>query len=379
MIAKSPHYPRVPEELSALLAPLGVELLGVADTPSAAQAEREYREWIRLGYHGEMRYLSVHEPLKYHPEQLLDGCRSILVVGLNYFQEAPWRSAGRRTERGETESTARTAGGRTREGRVARYAWGRDYHRLLGKRLRHAVRLLENQYPGDRFRSFTDATPLAERFYAERAGISFTGRNTLSISSRFGSWFLIGEILSTREFDPSGPPGGKQGACPSGCTRCIDVCPTGALISSHRIDASKCISYLTIENRGPIPQELRDRLGDWVFGCDLCQEVCPLNIRAEVTGEADLTAHRAGPLLDLREILTIDSDDQFRDRFAGSPVMRAGRRGLLRNACVAAGNSGNVDLLPVLKALAAGEDSLIAEHAAWAVEKLQSFPGVGDG
>lgn len=364
MIARSPYYPPLPDELGGLFTALGLELLGIADTPAADQAQREYREWITLGYHGGMRYLADHEPLKYHPEKMLDGCRSILVFGLNYFQEAPWRPPGRRD----------TAGGRETAGRLARYAWGRDYHRVLGKRLRRAIRLLEGRYPGERFRSFTDATPLAERFYAERAGISFTGRNTLSISSRFGSWFLIGEILSTREFDASGPPQGRQGACPSGCTRCIDVCPTGALKSPYRIDASKCISYLTIENKGPIPEELRDRVGDWVFGCDLCQEVCPLNIRAEVTGETDFSAHRAGPLLDLREILTLESDEQFRDRFAGSPVMRAGRRGLVRNACVAAGNSGDVELLPVLKGLAAGEDALIAEHAAWAVRKLQAAP-----
>ena len=141
MIARSPYYPPLPDELGGLFTALGLELLGIADTPAADQAQREYREWITLGYHGGMRYLADHEPLKYHPEKMLDGCRSILVFGLNYFQEAPWRPPGRRD----------TAGGRETAGRLARYAWGRDYHRVLGKRLRRAIRLLEERFPGVMF------------------------------------------------------------------------------------------------------------------------------------------------------------------------------------------------------------------------------------
>ncbi len=260
---------------------------------------------------------------------------------------------------------------------MARYAWGRDYHRSLGKRLKRAIKALSDNYTGERFRAFTDATPLAERFYAERAGIGFAGRNTLTISSRFGSWFLIGEILTTCDFAATGPATGKNGSCPSGCSRCIDVCPTGALESPFRINASKCISYLTIENKGSIPEPLRKKMGDWIFGCDLCQEVCPLNIRVAVTGEADFTAHRAGPALSLQDVLTMESDEQFRFRFAGSPLARAGRRGLMRNACVAAANSGAVELLPILEELANGGDSLVAEHAAWAASRLKLRAGRG--
>jgi len=350
VIAQNPFRPSFPEELSALFGGIDIELAGVADCPSAEVEEREYRQWLERRYHGTMSYLERHAPMKYRPEELLPGCRAILVVGINYFQEQPVGGDG--------------------SGRVARYAWGRDYHRVLGKRLKQAVRLLRERYPDGEFRSFTDATPLAERFYAERAGIAFTGKNTLSISSGYGSWFLIGEILTTVPFSPSGRAGKSHGSCPSGCFRCGSVCPTGALEAPYRINASRCISYLTIENRGPIPVELRPLIGDWIFGCDLCQEVCPLNIRAAVTTERDFLAHRAGPELSLREILSLGSDEEFMARFAGSPVARAGRRGLMRNACVAAANVHAYELLPLLERLAAGSDELIAEHAQWAVLRL---------
>ncbi|HUX51058.1 MAG TPA: tRNA epoxyqueuosine(34) reductase QueG [Spirochaetia bacterium] len=350
MIARNPFRPAIPQELSGLFEALGIELAGVADCAPAEVEEQEYRRWLERRYHGTMAYLERHAPMKYHPEVLLPGCRSVLAVGINYFQDRSPDEKG--------------------TGRIARYAWGRDYHRVLGKRLKQAVRVLRERYPNGEFRSFTDATPLAERFYAERAGIAFTGKNTLSISSSYGSWFLIGEILSTVPFSPSGRAGKSHGSCPSGCVRCSDVCPTGALEAPYRIDASRCISYLTIENRGPIPVELRPLIGDWIFGCDLCQEVCPLNIRASVTKEKDFLAHRAGPQLSLREILSFESDEQFTARFAGSPVARAGRRGLMRNACVAAANVHALELLPLLESLAAGSDELIAEHAQWAVSRL---------
>ncbi len=355
MIARNPYVPPVPSELQELSSGLGFDVVGVADCPPAETEEREYRDWIAAGYHGEMGYLERHESMKYRPERILTECRSVIVVGINYYQDAV------------------TSG--TSSGRVARYAWGRDYHRLLGKKLKKLLRRLREQYPQDSFRAFTDATPLAERFFAERAGIAFTGRNTLSISSSLGSWFLIGEILATRDFPASGASGKKHGSCPSGCTRCIAVCPTGALESPYRIDASKCISYLTIENKGPIPVELRPSMGDWIFGCDLCQEVCPLNIRAGVTSQEDFLAHRAGPELQLSQILAIESDEAFTARFAGSPVARAGRRGLIRNACVVAANIKAIELLPRLEQLAGSQDELIAEHARWAVGRLKAGTG----
>ncbi|MFP4330304.1 MAG: tRNA epoxyqueuosine(34) reductase QueG [Spirochaetaceae bacterium] len=344
------YYPEVPGDLKELFLQEGLGLLGVSDAAGNEEGEGEYREWLRRGFHGSMEYLEKHREAKFRPQEILPDCRSILVVGLNYYQ---------------TPSRAHSG-----EGRVARYAWGRDYHKVLGKRLLRIRRRLEERYPGESFRNFTDATPLAERYYAERAGIGFQGRNTLLISTQYGSWFLLGEILSTRHVPPSSPAPGRHGSCPTSCRNCIDVCPTGALYAPHRIDASLCISYLTIEHKGPIPLELRPKIGNWLFGCDLCQEVCPLNVRRQVTAVEDFRTLRAGSTVELEEILSIRTDEEFLRRFAGSPLMRPGRRGLIRNAAVVAANNREVTLLPRLRELAEDQDPLIAEHARWAVGRL---------
>ncbi len=362
MIPSRAWQPQIPEELSSYFRAEGLNVVGIAPAVHAPTRETEYQEWIENGRNGSMSYLADHAGMKFRPEEILPGCRSIIMVALNYYQEASWKRADN-DALPESDDTVR--------GRIARYAWGRDYHKVIGKRLRRIARKLETAYPGESFRSFTDAVPLAERYYAERAGVGFTAKNTLTISSEFGSWFLMGEILSTREFPPSEDPAGRHGACPTNCTRCIDVCPTGALESPYRIDASKCISYLTIEHKGSIPEELRPKMGTWLFGCDLCQEVCPLNVRAQQTSVEDFVVMRAGESQDLQEILEIETDDEFRERFAGSPVMRAKRTGLLRNAAIVAANTGAGSLLPLLRRRAEDADAIIAEHAQWAVAVLE--------
>lgn len=359
MLAQTPYFPDVPPELTDLLDTEGISLAGVSDAESDDDAEGRYAEWIASGRHGEMSYLRDHAPLKYRPRAIMPGCRSILSVAFNYYQHAPWKP-GRVV--GALEPVA--------AGRVARYAWGRDYHRALGKRLRRAVKKLNERYPDSQFRSFTDATPLAERHYGQTGGIGFTGRNTLLISGQYGSWFFVGEILSTRWFPASRPPEHRHGACPRSCRRCIDVCPTGALERPNRIDARRCISYLTIEHRGSIPAELRRSMGDWIFGCDLCQEVCPLNVRAQVTRVDDFRKHRAGSALGLDEVLGIADREEFVSRFAGTPIMRPGRVGMIRNACVAAGNLGDRRLLGRLQALAHDSEAIIREHARWAIDSI---------
>ncbi len=366
MIARRAYRPRVPGELVTLFEEHGLSALGVADAEPAPDKEAEFAEWLSHGYHGEMAYLESHTEAKFRPEQLLDGCRSIVIAAMSYHQSAPWG-------RGRAHAVPNDGSSEFR-GRIARYAWGRDYHNALGKRLKRAAKTLSQRYPEHRFRPFTDATPLAERHYAARAGVAFQGRNTLAISSSLGSWFVIGEIISTRWWPPSGPAtspsGNRHGACPSGCTRCIDVCPTGALYAPHRIDASRCISYLTIELKGSIPEHLRPKIGSWLFGCDLCQEVCPLNVRAEVTDQTDFLRARAGHSRPLAELMDIESDAEFHNRFAGTPLMRAGRVGMIRNACVVAANVGAVELVPRLRRLAIDPDPIIAEHASWALEQL---------
>jgi len=224
-------------------------------------------------------------------------------------------------------------------------------------------------WPAEGWRCFTDTAPLDERWWAARAGATFTARNALAINHRLGSWFLLGEILSTYPFAPTAAT--DQGSCPSGCRRCHDVCPTGALDPGGRLDARRCVSYLTIEHRGPIDDGLKDGIGSWLFGCDLCQQVCPFNLKVATTGEPEFLAWRAGPEIPLAEVLALDKAG-FTTRFGGSPVHRAGRDGLVRNACLVAANQGRQELLPRLTALADDPDPGVADAAAWACHKLQT-------
>jgi epoxyqueuosine reductase len=338
----------LPEPLAALLREEGVSVAGVAAAEADSEAENRFRRWLQDGYAAGMSHLHRHLPLKYRPADIMAGCRSVLVVGLNYNQ---------------TVEDDPGPG----EGRIARYAWGRDYHKVLGHKLKRIVRRLKEKYPMDRFVWGVDSTPLSERYFAWRAGLGFIGRNTLLISREYGSWLVLGEVLSTHTFPPTPT---DRGACPRECRRCLDVCPTGALLPRRRLDASRCLSYLTIENRGSVVETLRRRAGDRIFGCDLCQEVCPFNEGRPVTEERDFLNHRAGPTQSLGGILGIGGDEDLQRLFAGTSVMRAGRRGLMRNACIAAGNSGNEDLLPPLRKLASDEEPLLAELARWAVERI---------
>ncbi|MFW5688566.1 MAG: tRNA epoxyqueuosine(34) reductase QueG [Spirochaetota bacterium] len=356
MIPREDYFPQIDAELAALVRKHDLELFGVAAAPQAddggrGRAEREYAGWIEAGHHGEMDYLRRHARMKYAPEEVLGGCESVLIVGMNYFQET----------RRDAEPGS---------GRIARYAWGRDYHNALGKRLRRIAKELRRRFPDDDFRPFVDASPLSERFFAEQAGVGYTARNTLTISSAYGSWFFLGEILSTRRFAPTPLDAPRHGACPSNCFRCGTACPTDALYNHHRIDARRCISYLTIEHRGSIDPELRPLMGDWVFGCDLCQEVCPLNVRSRETSIGDFTAHRAGERLRLEELLAIPDDEAYRRRFAGTPLLRPGRDAMVRNACIAAANTTAHSLRQRLTELANDHSALVREHARWALDRL---------
>ncbi len=356
MNTREPWVPPFPDGLRPLFAEQGLGLVAVADAEALPDREARFRRWIERGSAGGMEWLARAAPLRYAPAKILPGCRSIVVAALNYYQE----------------TQAAAPNHEAPSGRIARYAWGRDYHKSLGQRLRSVVRALERRWPNERFAAAVDATPLAERAYAERAGIGFCGRNTLLISSRFGSWIVLGEILSTLRFAPSGGCGDRHGACPPDCRRCIEACPTRALAGPQDLDASRCISYLTIEHKGSIPADLRPLIGDWLFGCDLCQEACPLNARAPVTDVEDFTRLKAGARQPLARILALGNRADVAAAFAGSPLARSGRRGLVRNACVVAANAGAADLLPELRRLSRDADPVVAEHAAWAAAALEA-------
>lgn len=351
-----PYY-QISKKWKDRWAEFGLSPGGVCRAEAFPEELPRYQEWLEKDFQGEMSYLERHMPLKYDPPTLVPWVKSLIFFALEYYQDLP--------EAPEGEIS----------GRVARYAWGRDYHKTLGNRLRTLCKALEKDHPGEVFRSFTDAGPLAERFYAQKSGLGFLGKHTLLIHPQRGSWFLLGEILSSlppehwsEEETPS--KASSRGGCPSGCFRCGRVCPTGALLAPGLMDARRCISYLTIEHKGSLPRELRPLMGTWVFGCDLCQEVCPFNLKSEKTEEQDFLSWRLGPYLSLRELLSMD-ETAFEKKFAGTPAWRTGRRSLIRNACVAAGNSGDQSLVPLLEHLSSGDDELLAEHAAWALQRLQ--------
>ena len=374
---------------------LGLTPCGVVAAHRDRGAEARYRRWLAAGRHGSMAYLERHAPFKADPTALLPGCRSVLMVALGYYQtpergwikpaEALRRSAavchtsaqGRTPAAGRIPARATSAadgaadgapGGARAAGRVAQYAWGRDYHKLLRARLRSLVRRLEERYPDEQFRTGVDATPLLESHHAVAAGLGFRGKHTLVINAEHGSWFFIGEVLTTLAIAPT--PAREPKRCGSGCSFCIDVCPTRAIVAPYELDARRCISYLTIEHRGPVAEELRPAMGDWLFGCDLCQEVCPWTVRARATAEPDLLHWRAGDVLELAALLELRSHDDVAARFAGSPLMRAGRDRLVRNACTVAGNRRAAELLPQLRRLTQDRDRGVAEHARWAVERI---------
>jgi epoxyqueuosine reductase len=348
MLPQDTYHSEVHPEPAAVFQACGLHLLGIAPAKHDSAASERYGKWLAQERHGDMQWLERHADRKYDPERILPGCQSILVVGLSYYQP------------GEAANL---------EGRVARYAWGRDYHKVLGNRLRGAARLLGEHFPADRFRGYTDAVALDERHYAALAGAGFMGRNTLLIHSALGSWFVIGEVLSTRAWPATPLAEPRHGACPQGCRKCLDVCPTGALTAAGEIDARRCISYLTIEHKGPIPMQYRVAMGNWLFGCDRCQEVCPFQLRKQVTAEADFLAWRAGPGLAPADILGMD-ESTFRARFSGTPILRTGHWRMQRNACIVAGNLQDAASLAALTRLAGSDaDPVLQEHALWALAR----------
>ena len=281
------------------------------------------------------------------PARILPGIRSVLCVALCH-------SPDRDPERDH------------RIGRVARYAAGEDYHRVMRDKLRTLEREIEALLPGSRALWYSDTGAILERGWAERAGLGWIGKHAGLLSREIGSWFLLGEVLIDRELD-SDPPTDRE-HCGT-CRRCIDVCPTAAIVAPYQLDANRCISYLTIEHRGAIPREFRTAIGDWIFGCDLCQEACPWNRFAPPAREARLHA-RALEGWTLDRFLQLD-EAGFAELFAGSPIRRAQRAGFLRNVCVALGNRGDPGAIPALSAaLAADPEPLVRSHAAWALGEI---------
>jgi epoxyqueuosine reductase len=335
------------DEIRGFARGCGFELAGVAAAVPASDRAR-YREWAASGLAGEMRYLTDHRAaVRDDPRHLLPSARSVICVGKLYHTPFP------HTTQFDDEDC----------GWISRYAWGDDYHGPVRRGLEALEARLRGVEPGLESRICVDTAPLLERTYARLAGLGWIGRNTCLINQQHGSWFFLGELLVSLEIAPGAPPPDRCGTC----TLCIDACPTAAIPSGGGLDATRCISYFTIELRGPIPEEHRAGMGTHLFGCDICQDVCPWNRRAPVSEEPAFAPRHFAPRLEEMAEL---SESDFRAMFRGTPVTRARYRGFLRNVVVAMGNAGGERFRAPLERLAASEDALIAEHARWALRRL---------
>jgi epoxyqueuosine reductase len=348
--------PNIKQKILNLSQSLGFSDCRIASATKLEEYNKHYSEFIAQNRHGEMTYLQKHAPLKTNPQLIQAGAKSIIMLSINYFQarrdlEKQWQT--------QIHLPAH------KEGQVARYAFGRDYHKVFKSKLKQLAKLLNQNFPDSQTRFFADSGPLLERQYAEFSGLGYIGKNCLLITRSHGSWVLLGELITTLDI-PADQPFDRQSMQCGSCNRCQVACPTGALDQDYKMDASKCISYLTIEHKGIIPEELRPKIGNWIFGCDICQEICPHNIRAKQTTLPDFSTAIAGNDLNLQEILEIPDEQAFLARFAGSPLMRAKRTKLLRNACIVAANLKRQDLLPQIQKLCLDPDPIIAHHARWA-------------
>jgi epoxyqueuosine reductase len=325
-------------DLDALVRDLGFDHWAVARAGRAPHAEA-FLAWLREGRHGDMAWMARDPERRIDLERVLPGVRSILLVALNYYQHpAPTRA------------------------RVARYALGQDYHGLIESRLQSLAHALAQA--GGVQKVYVDTGPILEKDWAAHAGLAWQGKSTIAIHPRLGTWFFIGTILTTLELPPTSPIRDHCGRC----TRCITACPTGAITAPYQLDARRCIAYLTIEHKGPIPEEFRTAIGDRVYGCDDCLEVCPWNRWAVATREA---AFQEIPRPDPATMLAW-TPEQFRAHFAGSPILRLKLERWQRNLCVVLGNTGGPEDLPALEAAAAGPSPLVAEHAQWAIRRIRA-------
>jgi epoxyqueuosine reductase len=336
--------------VSIVAAECGFDLAGVAPAGPPLDFNR-FAGWKDRGLAGEMRYLTDHRgEVRADPALLLPGVRSVICVGLVYHGPEPLSTDFSDPERAW----------------ISRYAWGEDYHGIVRRRLEElAGKLLKlNSFA---WRACVDTAPLLERSLARDAGLGWIGRNTCVINQKIGSWFFLGELLTTLEIEPDSPPPDRCGTC----TRCIDACPTNAIVPSlegkYELDARLCISYFTIELRSSIPEPQRSAMGNNIFGCDICQDVCPWNRRAARTNEPAFQPQEFAPPLERMAALT---EREFRSLFRDTPVTRAKYRGFVRNVAVAMGNSGLAKFRAPLEKLTASPDPLVAEHAQWALRKL---------
>ena len=335
------------QRVKALAHEIGFNPVGItsADPPTHWAF---YENWVEADYAGEMGYLTRNLNRRKDPQVLVPGARSIICVGLNY-QPKP-------TDEARLGPT----------GRISDYARGDDYHDLMKARLIELQGKVVELIPETEGRAYVDTGPVLERDFAARAGVGWFGKHTNLIHKRSGSWFFLGELILTADLVPDTPATDHCGTC----TKCIDACPTNAILEPYVLDSKRCISYLSIELRGPIPKDLREGMGDWIYGCDVCQDVCPWNEKQALP--TDEPAFQSRPGFERPELHGILEMDQaaFSERFRKSPIKRTKRRGLLRNAAVALGNTGDRSDVPVLERALSDVEPLVRSHSAWALGRI---------
>jgi epoxyqueuosine reductase len=350
---------KISELVKHAAAAAGFERAGIAPVDDVPDLSH-FPEWIAAGHAGEMKYMEARDEAgklkRASIKSTFPWARSVIVCAINYNTAQPYS-----TEVHDPKL-----------GWIARYAWSQeDYHDSVLRRLRSVETTLREAAAGVETRCYVDTGPVIERVYAKYAGVGWIGKNTCIINQQQGSWLFLGVILTSLNLQPDVPAPDRCGSC----TRCIDACPTDALIAPYQLDANKCISYLTIEKHGAISEEMRKGMGQQIFGCDICQDVCPWNRKAPATTAPEFQP-REGFVNPALQWLAEISVEEFQKKFRGSPIRRTKRAGLRRNAVIAMGNSGDQGFLPVLERLAGDEDPVVAEMARWSQDKLrgrQSF------
>ncbi len=330
---------------------LGFELVGITPAEQSQTIQR-YRKWIDNGYAGEMGYLKRHLPLKEDTRQLLQEAKSVISLAMNYYTKDPPNNLVNDPSRGQ----------------ISRYAWGDDYHDIIRERLLELAEYIRNTAETEvKSRVFVDSGPVLEREFAQKAKLGWIGKNTNLINWRSGSWYFLAEVLVNLEleYDTNEPLRGSCGTC----TLCIEACPTDAIVEPNWLDSRLCISYLTIELRDSIPVELRPQMGNLIFGCDICQEVCPWNSKANPTTEQAFHPRDGNLAPELLSLVNM-TQTEFSSRYKDSPIKRAKRRGFLRNVLIAIGNWGSQTGVPALKEALHDDEPLIRGHAAWALGQI---------
>jgi epoxyqueuosine reductase len=338
-------YMSLAERLKQQARALGFDRIGIAPATETDGFDR-LQDWLGRGFAGEMRYMSAHGDARRHPASILPSVRSVVMVSLSY---------------------APAAADPPGHGKIARYARGGDYHDVLRAKLKELLAWIRGELPEANGRGVVDTAPLLERDFARRAGLGWFGKNTMLIHPRLGSYTFLGGLLLDVDLPADEPFAASH--CGT-CTRCLDECPTDAFVGPGQLDARRCIAYLTIELRGAIPEDLRPGVGDWLFGCDVCQEVCPWNRKATPGSAAELQPRTEMVEPDLVGWLSL-TDDDFRRRFQGTALLRTGRRGLLRNIAVVLGNRGDPAALPALRRTADDPEPTIREACRWAIERIR--------